>query len=197
MVSTSAFGEGVNIDDVRHVVLYNLPFNDIEFNQMSGRVGRDGKPAVIHLLYNKEDQTANNHLLLDTTPNREVLASLYRTFRSLQRLTPHQSFVIDASDFSVQVDGKLIRYSGQAVRCGISVFRELGLLSASPAASYGFDAWEIQVFETSDKVNLQDSVRLQEGLGELEEFRQFCKWAFEADSVELLKRISSPIVPKL
>ena len=71
------------------------------------------------------------------------------------------------------------------------------MLSASPAASYGFDAWEIQVFETSDKVNLQDSVRLQEGLGELEEFRQFCKWAFEADSAELLKRISSPIVPKL
>lgn len=37
IVSTSAFGEGVNIPDIRHVVLYHMPFGDIEFNQMSGR----------------------------------------------------------------------------------------------------------------------------------------------------------------
>ena len=50
LVATSAFGEGVDIPNIRHVVLYHLPFNEIEFNQMSGRAGRDGKPAGIHLL---------------------------------------------------------------------------------------------------------------------------------------------------
>ncbi len=42
LVATSAFGEGVDIPNIRHVVLYHLPFNEIEFNQMSGRAGRDG-----------------------------------------------------------------------------------------------------------------------------------------------------------
>ncbi|MDY0088182.1 MAG: single-stranded-DNA-specific exonuclease RecJ, partial [Coriobacteriia bacterium] len=51
VVATSAFGEGVNIPDVRHVVLYHLPFNDIEFNQMCGRGGRDGAVARVHLLF--------------------------------------------------------------------------------------------------------------------------------------------------
>ena len=36
IVSTSAFGEGVNLPDIRHVVLYHMPFGAIEFNQMSG-----------------------------------------------------------------------------------------------------------------------------------------------------------------
>lgn len=37
IISTSAFGEGIDIPDIEHVILYHLPFNDIEFNQMSGR----------------------------------------------------------------------------------------------------------------------------------------------------------------
>ena len=35
LVATSAFGEGVNIPNIRHVVLYHLPFNEIEFNQIT------------------------------------------------------------------------------------------------------------------------------------------------------------------
>jgi len=42
VVATSAFGEGVNIADVRHVVLYHLPMGEVEFNQLCGRGGRDG-----------------------------------------------------------------------------------------------------------------------------------------------------------
>ncbi len=63
IVSTSAFGEGVNLPDIRHVVLYHMPFGGIEFNQMSGRAGRDGQPAVIHLLYSSRDARINERLL--------------------------------------------------------------------------------------------------------------------------------------
>ena len=44
VVATSAFGEGVNIPDMRDVVLYHLPFNDVEFNQMCGRAGATARP---------------------------------------------------------------------------------------------------------------------------------------------------------
>ncbi|MFR7652039.1 MAG: helicase-related protein, partial [Eggerthella lenta] len=71
LVATSAFGEGVDIPNIRHVVLYHLPFNEIEFNQMSGRAGRDGKPAGIHLLFNRGDCSLNERILRDMTPDHD------------------------------------------------------------------------------------------------------------------------------
>ena len=64
LVATSAFGEGVDIPNIRHVVLYHLPFNEIEFNQMSGRAGRDGKPAGIHLLFPLAQSARHGNRLL-------------------------------------------------------------------------------------------------------------------------------------
>ena len=55
LVATSAFGEGVNIPDVRDVVLYDLPYSIIDFNQMAGRAGRDGLESTIHILANSDD----------------------------------------------------------------------------------------------------------------------------------------------
>ena len=51
IVATSAFGEGVDIPDVRHVALFHLPFNRVEFNQMCGRAGRNGAPSSVHVLF--------------------------------------------------------------------------------------------------------------------------------------------------
>ncbi|MGH7683219.1 MAG: DEAD/DEAH box helicase, partial [Vulcanimicrobiaceae bacterium] len=41
VVATSAFGEGIDLPDVRHVFLYHLSFDFTQFNQQSGRAGRD------------------------------------------------------------------------------------------------------------------------------------------------------------
>ena len=46
------------------MVLYHLPFSDVEFNQMSGRAGRDGKPAWVHLLYGRGDASINERIWL-------------------------------------------------------------------------------------------------------------------------------------
>ena len=69
VVATSAFGEGVNIPDIRNVVLYHLPFNDVEFNQMSGRVGRDGAVARVHLLFGDKDARINERILASSRPS--------------------------------------------------------------------------------------------------------------------------------
>ena len=85
IVSTSAFGEGVNIPDIRHVVLYHMPFGDIEFNQMSGRAGRDGAPARIHLLYSRRDARINERMLDAAAPDRRELVTLYRALQTMRR----------------------------------------------------------------------------------------------------------------
>ena len=85
IVSTSAFGEGVNLPDIRHVVLYHMPFGSTEFNQMSGRAGRDGAPARIHLLYSRRDARINERLLDAAAPERGELVTLYRALQTMWR----------------------------------------------------------------------------------------------------------------
>jgi single-stranded-DNA-specific exonuclease len=69
MVATSAFGEGIDLPDVRNVVHYHLNFDSGEFNQQAGRAGRDGQPAEIHLLYGQHDRSLNEYLIdLDAPP---------------------------------------------------------------------------------------------------------------------------------
>ena len=59
MVATSAFGMGVNIPDIRLVVVAQLPFSVAGFYQMAGRAGRDGEKAKVLLLYNGADYQMN------------------------------------------------------------------------------------------------------------------------------------------
>lgn len=82
LIATSAFGEGVNIPDIRHVILYHLPFSEVEFNQMSGRAGRDGLPAVVHLLFSDEDAAINTGILSMTNPTRDELGKIYLWLKS-------------------------------------------------------------------------------------------------------------------
>ena len=84
VVATSAFGEGVNIPDIRNVVLYHLPFNEVEFNQMSGRAGRDGALARIHLLFGAKDARINEMILSSLAPEPR------RPGRALRRAPRHR-----------------------------------------------------------------------------------------------------------
>jgi single-stranded-DNA-specific exonuclease len=83
VVATSAFGEGIDLPDVRDVVLYHLNFNFTEFNQMAGRAGRDGDPARIHLLYGEGDRRINDFIIAHGSPSLAVLRELYRGMRGL------------------------------------------------------------------------------------------------------------------
>ena len=197
LVATSAFGEGVDIPDIRNVVLFQLPYNEIEFNQMSGRAGRDGKDARVHLLFGRSDVKHNDRILQDMTPDHDVLAEVYRALRTWQRKTPGEFFEMADGELAHIVSGAGCEITAASAACGIAVFRELGLIETHVAYASGEGARMVRVKEGAGRVELTDSVRYREGLGERDIFRAFYEWVIDCDCARLEQRVSGPITPQM
>ncbi len=164
LIATSAFGEGVDIPNIRHVVLYHMPFNEIEFDQMSGRAGRDGKPACVHLL-SRNDCALNERILADMTPCHDSLAQVYRKLRAMQRASDTLFFTTKRRAGQERVHRHLPGEHGVDATCAVAVFRELGLIEAH--AMFGPDGLVRSIHVGhADKVQLTDSVRYREGMDE-------------------------------
>lgn len=192
VVATSAFGEGVNIPDIRHVVLYHLPFNDVEFNQMAGRAGRDGAAARIHLVFGERDAQINQRILSASAPRREDLVALYRVLRTLQE-TQGDGFEITNAELAERarkIDPSCT-FDEKGVSAGLGVFRELGLVTGEGHGAYR----RLTLDLSASKVDLESSVRYSEGLDEIREFEDFRVWALTAGADELLHRFNRPILP--
>ena len=195
IVSTSAFGEGVNLPDIRNVVLYHMPFGQIEFNQMSGRAGRDGHPAQVHMLFGSRDTRINERIIASSAPEHKDLAALYRALKGISRQcasddASFQRTNAELADEAARIDPRST-LDERSVSCGISVFRELGFLETS-----GFGtARRIRMVESPQRMELTSSIRYLEGLRAREEFATFSDWALGASANDMLARINRPITP--
>lgn len=196
IISTSAFGEGIDIPDIEHVVLYHLPFNDIEFNQMSGRAGRDGRDATIHLLFGYGDARINENILESGAPPRNALVVLYRILRELAQEASERGETgfsctnRELAERAMRLDRR-DKLDESSVSCGISVFRELGFVETSGASV----ARRITLVPSPGHMELEESVRYREGLEELETFKSFKSWALKASAQQLLEKFNRPILP--
>ena len=199
IVSTSAFGEGVNIPDIRHVVLYHMPFGDIEFNQMSGRAGRDGAPASIHLLYSGRDARINERLLDAAAPDRRELVTLYRALQTMWRrhrggapTGPLPASDLDIAQMCLAVDART-PVDERAVPSGLAIFEELGFAHVAGDD----DVRAIEMVENPGHVDLTRSILYLEGLHARREFSAFRDWALSASAHDMLTRINRPITPQV
>ena len=77
IVSTNAFGMGIDKAEVRTVVHMDLPDSLEAYFQEAGRAGRDEKKAYAVLLYNNGDAVKMRKRVSDSFPGKEMVLKVY------------------------------------------------------------------------------------------------------------------------
>ena len=79
IVSTNAFGMGIDKAEVRTVVHLDLPDSLEAYFQEAGRAGRDEKKAYAILLYNNIDTTKIKKRIADSFPEKDFIRKVYES----------------------------------------------------------------------------------------------------------------------
>ncbi|MFY9153814.1 MAG: ATP-dependent DNA helicase RecQ [Prolixibacteraceae bacterium] len=111
IVSTNAFGMGIDKADVRFVIHLEAPDSVEAYFQEAGRAGRDGKTAWSVLLYNNSDKIRLQKNVDKSFPEPEVIKRIYEAICNFYQLAvgfgKNQSFEFNmgtfASNFSFQI----------------------------------------------------------------------------------------------
>ena len=86
IVSTNAFGMGIDKADVRFVIHLEAPDSVEAYFQEAGRAGRDGKTAWSVLLYNNSDKAKLERNVVKAFPEPEVIKRIYEAICNYYQL---------------------------------------------------------------------------------------------------------------
>jgi single-stranded-DNA-specific exonuclease len=192
VVATSAFGEGIDLPDVRNVVLFHLNFDSGEFNQQAGRAGRDGSPADIHLLYGPHDRTLNEFLIDLDAPPLERLREIYRGLRGLARpSTGSGQVVVRGSNTEIAGTLEIDRVRDRTIDAALRIFSDSRLIEVGEDDDGRF----VRFLAVSGRIEMERNERYAEGEATREAFSRFCELALFAPAETLERVLNRPIYP--
>lgn len=106
IVSTNAFGMGIDKAEVRTVVHLDLPDSLEAYFQEAGRAGRDEQKAYAVLLYNNGDAVKMRKRVADTFPEKDVILKTYEALCNYYQVGVgsglERVFAFDIADFCVR-----------------------------------------------------------------------------------------------
>ncbi|MBC8753909.1 RecQ family ATP-dependent DNA helicase [Kordia sp. YSTF-M3] len=86
IVATSAFGMGVDKDDIKSVIHYNISDSLENYVQEAGRAGRDEKiEAKCYILFNEDDLNKHFSLLQQTKINQKEIQQVWQALKYLSK----------------------------------------------------------------------------------------------------------------
>jgi ATP-dependent DNA helicase RecQ len=105
VVATSAYGLGVDQEDVRAIIHACLPESIDRFYQEVGRGGRDGKPSVSLLLWTQRDEQAAQSLALTTVIGRDKARKRWQAMWRARRETESGRPILRLDEIPVYLPG--------------------------------------------------------------------------------------------
>jgi single-stranded-DNA-specific exonuclease len=186
VVATSAFGEGIDLPDVRHVFLYHLNFDFTEFNQQSGRAGRDGDAADIHLLFGESDRRINDFIINREAPTLHALRTIYK---GMKAMAPEGTLHMSNVEIAAVLDNDTV--DARTIAAALRIFADADLVTVAADD----DGRAIVFHEVKEKRDLTRTARFQEGEAEREAFTKFAGIVLREDPELLRSIINRPIYP--
>lgn len=96
LISTNAFGMGIDKDNVRFVLHFSPSASIENYYQEIGRAGRDGQPAQAFLLWNEQELKNFDQILINQIPSKpefiKIVSYLYSTFQIAESDLPENIF---------------------------------------------------------------------------------------------------------
>ena len=103
ILSTNAFGMGIDKAEVRSVVHLDLPDSIEAYFQEAGRAGRDEKKAFAVILYNNGDAVKMRKRVSDSFPGKEMVVKVYEALANYLQVGVGSGldavFAFDIADF--------------------------------------------------------------------------------------------------
>jgi ATP-dependent DNA helicase RecQ len=81
IVATIAFGMGIDKEDIRRIIHYDLPKSIENYSQEIGRSGRDGMPAICEVLATRDNIHILENFIYGDTPEKHSIFQLLRTIK--------------------------------------------------------------------------------------------------------------------
>ena len=150
MVSTSAFGMGINKTNVRAVIHFDIPGSIEQYYQEAGRSGRDGLPAKAILLYQQNDLDYWNQLQEKKIPPIPVIKKVFQDLADFVQLPVGmgelQQFLFDFDVFCLQ-----FKWDKVIARNALQWIEQEGHVKFSPSS---FKPTLVQVIENRITIQL-------------------------------------------
>ncbi|OBR11346.1 RecQ family ATP-dependent DNA helicase [Colletotrichum higginsianum IMI 349063] len=106
IVGTIAFGMGIDKENVRTIIHFDLPSSIEAYSQQIGRAGRDGKPSTCLLYLSNKDFFLRNIMIHGERPSRLALRALFDEICSADNceMRPGDTFSVALTSQSKRVD---------------------------------------------------------------------------------------------